>query len=259
VSNALLTGTQTTYTRVRLLKLLEKLEASESPGITFYFPPGLNEKNVEKELSAFPEITDIPASVRQSILKSDTGGVLFWGLDQKYLVLPPFPVGQKVVMSGYDTTTLAGIIKKDYIVALIVIRMGIYGIGIFEGEKMLDSKVGTGLVHGRHKKGGSSQRRYERHRDKQVEYFFNRVCGHVREKLESRLKSIQILYFGGEIHTVKLFTEYCDFLKPLMDRRSDVLLNVREPRQKALADAIHIVYSSRVIEIAETGDKLPPS
>jgi len=239
------------YSRVRLFRLLDSLKEAGSPGLTFYFTHGLDDAAVSKELKAFPGITGVPPSIRQAIVKSGNGAVLFWGLEHKYLILPPFPIGEKVVLSGYETDGLAGILKKDYLVAMIVIRMGSYGIGLFNGEKMMDSKVGTGLVHARHKKGGSSQRRYERHRDKQVEYFFTRVCGHVREKLESHLKSIDLLYFGGERNTVKLFTEYCDFLKPLLDRESGVLLNVREPRQKALADAIHIVYSSRVIELTE--------
>jgi hypothetical protein len=239
------------YNRMKLSVLLDKLKSSGPPAVTFYFTPGIDEPTLKKDLAALPGIEEVPESIRNEIIKSGTGAVLFWGMEHKYLVMPPFSVPEKVILPGYSTEGLAGILDKDYRIALVVIRMGSYGIGLFNGEKMLDSKVGTGLVHARHKKGGSSQRRYERHRDKQIEYFFTRVCGHVREKLEAHLKSIELFYFGGERNTVKLFSDWCDFLKPLAGRTSDILLNVREPRQKSLADAIITVYSSRVIEFKE--------
>jgi peptide subunit release factor 1 (eRF1) len=39
---------------------------------------------------------------------------------------------------------------------------------VFDGDRLLDSKVGSRLVHGRHKKGGSSSGRFARRREGQA-------------------------------------------------------------------------------------------
>ena len=57
-------------------------------------------------------------------------------------------------------------LHKEFILGLIIVRLGEYGVGVFQGENLLSSKVGTGLVHSRHRQGGSSSHRFERHRDK---------------------------------------------------------------------------------------------
>jgi len=246
--------TDTTYTRKRLFSLLEKLQSDTGKAVTLYFPAGLNSGDFKKIDEILSGTESIPDSMKNEILKSGSGAVLFWGSDNKYLVIPPFPVEQKVMLPGYQTDALMEVLKNNYKVAVVLIRMGAYAVGLFNGEQLLASKVGTGLVHSRHKKGGSSQHRYERHREKQIEYFFNRVCQNVREKFEDNIKSIEILYFGGERKTVNLFQEYCDFLKPLDSRISPKLLNIREPKQNTLVSAIYQVYSSRVIQLTEDSD-----
>ncbi len=53
----------------------------------------------------------------------------------------------------------------------------------FQRGKAFSQKVERCLVHGRHRQGGSSSHRFERHRDKQIETFLNRVCEHVQETI----------------------------------------------------------------------------
>ncbi len=93
---------------------------------------------------------------------------------------------------SYEPGPLKSMLEKDWKLALILVRLGQWAIGIFEGEKLLDGQAGTGLVHARHHKGGSSANRFARHREKQMEYFFTRIEGHARELLEPHLRSSTI-------------------------------------------------------------------
>ena len=49
-----------------------------------------------------------------------------------------------------------------------LVRLGGYGVGIFEGRDLRASKVGSRLVHGRHRAGGSSANRFARRRQNQA-------------------------------------------------------------------------------------------
>src|SRR4030042_729437 len=185
----MLIPTRRRFTRQRMLSLLDELKADNSPSTSLYMPDDLTMPEFEKTLKAplghgleevMPDITD-------AVARSKTGAVLFWGTENKYLVLPPFPVKEKLFASGYDVGPLRSMLQQDLLLPLVLVRLGAYAVGVFQGEKLVSGKVGTGLVHSRHSKGGSSARRFERHREKQIEYFFERVCGHVREHLEPHL------------------------------------------------------------------------
>ena len=95
----------------------------------------------------------------------------------------------------------------------MLVRLGSYAIGVCRGDKLVSSKVGTGLVHGRHRQGGSSAHRFERHRDKQIESFLIRVCGHVREQLEPYVKSMDYIVYGGARTTILMAQKYCPWLE----------------------------------------------
>jgi len=47
-------------------------------------------------------------------------------------------------------------LAADHVVAALLVRLGGYAVGVFEGERLVASKVGSRFVKGRHKKGGSS-------------------------------------------------------------------------------------------------------
>jgi hypothetical protein len=238
------------FTRVKMLQLLDKLEDAESPATSLYIPHDLPASEVEKTLKAplGPGVVEAMPYITEAVGRSKTGGVIFWGEENKYLMLPPFSVKERLFSSGYDVEPLRALLQQQLTVALILLRLGAYAVGVFQGEKLMSSKVGTGLVHSRHKKGGSSAHRFERHREKQIEYFFTRVCNHVQERLEPYLQQLDYVIYGGERHTLLSFRKQCRFLQQLDERTLGTLLNVREPKQAALEAAISQVWSSEVIQ-----------
>jgi peptide subunit release factor 1 (eRF1) len=254
----MLIPTRRRFTRQKMLYLLDELEAAATPATSLYIPHDLPASEVENMLRSplGPGIEDALPDIAEAVAHSKTGTVIFWGEQGKYLVLPPFPIKESLFSSGFDVEPLRGLFLKELTFALILLRLGAYAVGVFQGEKLLSSKVGTGLVHSRHRQGGSSAHRFERHREKQMEYFFTRVCGHVREHLEPHLQQVDYVIYGGETHTLLSFRKQCEFLQQFNERSLATLLNVREPRQAVLKAAISQAWSSTVIRWQETEQKM---
>jgi hypothetical protein len=238
--------------RRQTLDLLGKLaETATESGRSLYLPPRTSPDEIEKSLEEITLPPDIPAQLAESIAKSPTGGAVFWGDEGKYLVLPPFPVTAKHLTDGFATGPLLTPLKQDHTIALVLVRLGAYAVGVCRGEALIGSKVGTGNIHGRHRKGGSSAHRFERHRDKQIEYFFTRLCQHAREKLEPHAKSLDYLVYGGARTTIRELKKQCEFLGKLPAPELSPLLDIREPRQAVLEDAVRRIWSSTVYQWRE--------
>jgi len=254
----MLVSTRRRFTRQRMLNLLDELEDAEGRATSLYVPRDLPLPEVEKTLKSplGPGIEEAMSDIDEAVARSKTGAVIFWGEQGKYLVLPPFPVKERLFSSGYDVEPLRTLLQEELKVALILLRLGAYAIGVFQGERLLSSKVGTGLVHSRHRQGGSSAHRFERHREKQIESFFTRVCSHVREHLEPYLQQVDYVIYGGERHTLLSFRKQCAFLQQFDDRVLGTTLNVREPKQATLETAINQAWSSDVIVWEEDETKV---
>jgi hypothetical protein len=235
--------------RTRLLDFL--VELAGSPGDearSLYLPTRLLHTEIENSLKEMLGQPDTLPELAEIAGNSKTGSVIFWSPGVRYLVIPAFPIREEGAFPGFATEPLHSLLKRDYLIALVLVRLGAYAIGICHGENLVSSKVGTGLVHGRHKKGGSSQQRFARHRDKQIEYFLSRVCHHAREQLEPRLQSLDYVVYGGAWTTIQLLQKQCAFLGQLDKHTLSPLLDTPEPRQAVLEKAVSRIWSSTVIE-----------
>lgn len=244
----MLVSSRRRLSRAKLLRLVSELESGGGAGTSLYIPPGALVPEIESMLDIAVGAEEVLPNVARAVAHSTTGAVLFWGDEHRYLVLPPFPVIDEVLFSGYDVEPLRSLLQREFILALILVRLGAYAIGVFQGERLVSSKVGTGHIHSRHKKGGSSQRRIERGREKQILYFFDRVCTRARERLEPYVGQLDYVVYGGERHTLLSFRKRCGFLKRFDDRTLGSLLDIREPRQVTLESAIGEAWSSVVIQ-----------
>ena len=241
-----------TLSRVKMLDLLKGLADSDSnDALTLYLPPGLPAAELDNALNGLAATPDILTRLAELAGSSGTGSVVFWSPAVKYLVVPPFPVSEKHVTQSFHPERLQSLIERDYLIALVLVRLGSYAIGVCRGERLVNSKVGTGLVHGRHKKGGSSAHRFERHRDKQIEYFLTRVCQRAREQLEIHLKSLDYIVYGGARTTLQLLRKQCPFIDKLDTPALPSLFDIPEPRRAVLETAVSRVWSSTVYEWLE--------
>jgi len=237
--------------RQKMLGLAARLEEAGDEARSWYVPARLPLAEVTSWLEKAPGLPIVPENLTELVARSETGAIIFWGSSLKYLVLPPFPIMEKHIAQGYDVTPLRSLLQRDLTIGLILIRLGAYAIGVCQGEKLFTSKVGTGLVHARHKKGGSSQRRFERHREKQIEYFLTRVCTRARERLEPHARSLDYITYGGARTTILSLRKRCSFLRQFDEQILPPLLEIQEPRRAVLEAAITRVWSSSVIEWRE--------
>ncbi|MFH1652252.1 MAG: acVLRF1 family peptidyl-tRNA hydrolase [Chloroflexota bacterium] len=235
--------------RSATLNLLE--EIGRLPGEnarSFFMSPG-------QEWTADPALPESVAGEIGAIMSdAPTGGALFWGNAGKFLVRPPFPIKETLRETGYAVAPLREMLSQDIRIALVLVRLGAYAIGICRGEELLASKVGTGLVHGRHKKGGSSQARFRRHREKQIEAFLIRVGNHAREILEGEARSLDYLVYGGAWTAVLELQKRSPFLQRLTVPTLPPLNDLPAPRRAVLEHAVGLVWTSRVTTWREESD-----
>jgi hypothetical protein len=234
--------------KVRLLHLLEELKAGSVTTGTLCIPAGASRTNVEEMIAEALDMKSAPADLPQSLTMSKTGGIVFWGQSHWYLVLPPFPVTEHSFAKACEIEPLHSLLHREFLLGLVLVRLGEYGIAVYKGEKLLSSKVGTGLVHSRHRQGGSSSHRFERHREKQMETFFTNVCEHARVILEPYDRQLDYVLYGGTKETTEDFRKQCHYLQQFNKRTLDRLLNVREVNQGGLAEGIQEAWSSQVIQ-----------
>ena len=244
----MLTVNRYKLSKVRLLHLLEELKASSIEMASLCVPPRSPDVNTRGLVETIADSDDIPEDLIRSMAESPTGAMLFWGPHHRYLVMPPFPVTVERAWNTCEIEPLHSLLDRKYLLALVLVRLGSYGIGIYRGEDRLSSKVGTGLVHARHRQGGSSAHRFERHREKQMETFFTRVCIHAREQLEGYAGKLDYVIYGGTRETTMDFRKQCRFLQQFDNRTQERLLNIREPGQAGLEEGIREAWSSQVIE-----------
>jgi peptide subunit release factor 1 (eRF1) len=237
--------------RSKALDFLDELAVTEGKAISVYLPQGMPQAKVDNILGKVFATNAISPSVDKVIAGSDMGAAVLQSLPRTYLVLPPFPIAEEYITNGCDIGPLRSLLSQDFLIALVLVRLGAYSIGICRGTELIDSKTGTGLVHARHKKGGSSQARFARHREKQIEQFLDRVCGHVREHIEPHARSLDYLVYGGARTTILSLRKRCPFLSQFEDRILRMLLDIPEPRQAVLEKAIGTVWSTDVIEWCE--------
>ncbi|UCC15983.1 MAG: hypothetical protein JSU58_06300 [Dehalococcoidales bacterium] len=222
------------------LNLLE--ESAVSVISSVYLPPKL----LINEIQQIP-ISSLPDTIAEIAAGSVTGAVIFTGGETNRMMLPPFPLKEKVIFSDCTTEPLRELLEKDYIVGLVLVHLGTYAVGVCKGDVLVSSKVGTGLVHGRTRKGGSSSQRFQRRRENQAREFLERVCGHAREHLQPYEKTLDYLVYGGPHQTVLQLQKECAMLKKYEDRTLQII-DVPALRQKVLEAAVTRIWSSRVIE-----------
>jgi peptide subunit release factor 1 (eRF1) len=188
------------------------------------------------------EIRGLPAS----LVESETGLVLFWSDDQKYVLLPPFPVDVDRFFPAWDTSHLRMLLDRKYLLGVVLLRLGGYSVGVFEGDRLLTSKTGTRFVKGRHKAGGQSQRRFARRREEQIRELFDKACTVVATKFADYEKELDYVFLGGDRLTLHSFLKRCEYLKGLSAKTLGRVLNVGKPRYDALRDAPSQMWKTRV-------------
>ena len=141
---------------------------------------------------------------------------------------PPFPP-----LTGKGVEGLLAHVRRDRVVAVLLVRLGGHAAGVFSGRRLVDSKVDNRFVKGRHKKGGSSQRRFERRREEQVRMALEQAADTAARVLLPHKADLDALVLGGD--RAALREVMADVrMRPLRPLQVEDVLDVAEPRLKVL-------------------------
>lgn len=244
----MLTAKQKTLTRGKTLQLLYEVETGGGPATTLYLPAGASQADIAIYLEQIAVLGAAQAAIESSITASPTGAALFWGRGHRLLVSPPFPIKDRYIASGYDVAPLRAVLARDWRIGIVLVRLGHYAIGMCEGERLVEHKAGTGLVHARHRQGGSSANRFRRRREEQTYHFLMRVAEHAQGMFAPHAKTLDYLVYGGARTTILELRKHSRFLGQFDDRLLPPLLTLPDPGYGVLQDSVQMVWSSRVTE-----------
>jgi peptide subunit release factor 1 (eRF1) len=104
---------------------------------------------------------------------------------------------------------------------------------VFAGRRLVSSKVDSRLVHGRHRKGGSSARRFERRREGQARLAMEQAADTAVRILLPYRADLDALVLGGDRRALAEVLED-DRLRPLRRLVVEPVIDVPDPRQNVL-------------------------
>jgi peptide subunit release factor 1 (eRF1) len=141
-------------------------------------------------------------------------------------------------------------LEADYTIGVVLLRLGRFSVALYRGEGLVSSKTDARYVKGRHKKGGSSQKRFARIREGQIRRIYDRTCQAVRAQFEPVARQIDYVVLGGEGLTLNGFLRVCPHMEQFQGRILGRRLNVRDPKRDTLEDVGHLLTQSRVYPVA---------
>ena len=130
---------------------------------------------------------------------------------------------------------LAAHAARDRRVGVLLVRLGGYACGVFEGDRLVASKVGARLVHGRSAAGGQSQQRFARRREGQVREALNAAADTAARVLAPRAGELAAFVCGGDRRAVDALRD--DWrLGALFALETGPFLTVPDPRLAVLRE-----------------------
>ena len=100
--------------------------------------------------------------------------------------------------AGEAVRALAGHACRDRMVGVLLVRLGGHAAGVFDGERLVASKVGSRPVHGRSAAGGWSQHRFARRRGNQAREALAAAANVAVRVLEPHLAGLEAVVLGGD-------------------------------------------------------------
>ena len=234
--------------KARLKRLLDEISDDGWCEMTLYFTPS----SLTKRASAIPRIRptlpgdDELTIVLQEIGESDTGLVLLQGQSRAVAICPPFPLPDDIRRSGLVVSPLTKMLENEYVLGIVLLRLGRYAIGVLHGNRLIASKTDSRYMKNRHRAGGQSQRRFERSRERLIRELYDKTCEMARTVFAPYEKDMDYILLGGENSTLTGFTERCRLMQDLSDKTLARRLSIDQPNKKTLDNIAFEAWKSRV-------------
>jgi Actinobacteria/chloroflexi VLRF1 release factor len=159
-----------------------------------------------------------------------------------HVPFPPLPA--TVTGAGEELAVHAA---ADRTVGVLLVRLGGYAAGVFSGAqpRLVASKVGSRLVHGRSAAGGTSQHRFARRREKQAREALEAAADNAIGVLGSFSGQLDAVVLGGDRRSVAALRDDAR-LRPYFDIAVDRFLTVPDPRLVVLQGTPRLFRAVRI-------------
>jgi peptide chain release factor subunit 1 len=196
----------------------------------------------------------------------DTGLVVFSGalptngpgseVVNVWEIIPPKPVTQYLYQCDdhFHVEWLRDMLREEKVYGILSIDSSEVGMGILSGDRLEIVDMLTSGISGKTRKGGQSARRYERGREMELTYYFNRVGEHATRDFIDNAKVTGLLVGGpgptkdeflkgGYLHyelqkkviaVLDLGYSGREGVRELVEKASDILKDVRLVEEKRL-------------------------
>jgi len=180
------------------------------------------------------------------------GAVRIETAGETLLVRPPFGLAHEAEYEPVELAPLFEALSADHVVAVLLVRLGGYAVGVFEGERLAASKVGSRFVKGRHKKGGSSANRFRRRRDEQARALIDEAADVAARVLEPWRGRSEFAALGGDRAAVDQVLARPE-LGWLRERALPRFFAVPGPRRRELERLPYQLYAAELSVRGESG------
>jgi hypothetical protein len=168
--------------------------------------------------------------------------------DGALTITPPFGLAHEGEYERVVVEPLVAALQANPTVAVLLVRLGGYALGVFEGEELVASKVGTRFVKGRHKKGGSSANRFRRRREEQERDLIEAAAAEAARVLGPWRERVDHVALGGDRTAVgRTIAERPD-LAWLSALALDRFFDVPDPRLRVLEELPYQLYAAKVVD-----------
>jgi hypothetical protein len=160
---------------------------------------------------------------------------------------PPFPpLTETGPRKGFAPEPLVRHVERERVVGVLLVRLGGYAAGVFEGDRLLASRVGARQVHGRSAAGGRSQLRFARRRELQGRRALEAAAGNAVRVLLPELDRLEAVVLGGDRRAID-FLRQDPRMASLFALATDRFLAVPEPRLAVLRTTPPMFRAVRVL------------
>ncbi len=160
-----------------------------------------------------------------------------------HVPFPPLPAGG----AEPDAPRIAAHACADRTVGVLLVRLGGYAAGVFTGEppRLVASKVGSRLVHGRSAAGGTSQQRFARRREKQASEALGAAADTAAAVFAPYAGKLDAVVLGGDRRAVGGLRDDSR-LRPFLDLAVERFLTVPDPRLVVLRGTPRLFRAVRI-------------
>ncbi len=169
---------------------------------------------------------------------------------------PPLPPARDESDPAAAAAVMAAHALADRTVGVLLVRLGGYAVGVFAGAppRLVSSKTGSRLVHGRSAAGGRSQHRFARRRENQATAAL-RAAADTAAEVFGRVGpgQLDVVVLGGDKRSVAGLRGD-PRLAPYLDLATDRFLTVPDPRLAVLKDTPRAFLAIRIRLIEPESD-----